>query len=251
VAGIRLSGQARLAVLVGALLVMATAVAGARVTGPGLIGRLQAGADAAIAKAGGAPVRVAFTSPTGMVSRHPILSGGEGLSDGVRAEIARAVAGVPGVGGVRWADGAALSRGMDVAPQPVECEADVATLLRAQTIRFEEGSARIDATSRSLVDEVADALRPCLGSIIAITGHTDASGSEPSNLVLSFERAEAVVVELIARGIPADGLRVRGLGSRQPLAGLEATDPANRRIEFSVVATDAPQPTPVDTPAPR
>ena len=123
--------------------------------------------------------------------------------------------------------------------------------LRARTIRFEEGSARIDVASETLISEVASALRPCLGSIIAITGHTDASGPEPGNLELSRERADAVLLALVAQGIPADGLRASGVGSRAPVAGLEPTDPANRRIEFSVVATKPVKPTPVDTPGPR
>ena len=99
--------------------------------------------------------------------------------------------------------------------------------------------------------KVAAALRPCLGSIIAVTGHTDASGPEAGNIALSRERAQAVRQALIAHGIPADGLRTRGLGSRSPVAGLEPDDPANRRIEFSVLATQPIEPTPVDTPGPR
>ena len=134
---------------------------------------------------------------------------------------------------------------------PLHCEEDVGALLRARTIRFEEGSARIDAASGELIDEVAGALRPCLGSIIAIAGHTDASGPEAGNIALSRERAEAVQAALVRRGIPADGLRARGHGSRSPVEGLEPTDPANRRIEFAVIATEPVRPTPVDTPGPR
>jgi OOP family OmpA-OmpF porin len=134
---------------------------------------------------------------------------------------------------------------------PLHCQEDVEALLRARTIRFEEASARIDAASSDLIDEVAEALRPCLGSTIAITGHTDVSGPEPGNLALSSERAEAVRRALRQRGIPADGLRARGVGSREPVEGLDPADPANRRIEFSVIATEPINPTPVDTPGPR
>ena len=135
--------------------------------------------------------------------------------------------------------------------RPLHCQEDVAILLRERTILFEEGSARIDAPSKLLVDEVAEALRPCLGSIIAITGHTDATGLEPGNIVLSRERTEAVRDDLVDSGIPADGLRVRGVGSREPAEGLAPDDPANRRIEFAVLATEPVRPTPVDTPSPR
>ena len=109
----------------------------------------------------------------------------------------------------------------------------------------------IDRASQQLLDEVAAALRPCLGSIIAITGHTDSSGTEPGNLALSRERAEAVRQALIARGIPGDGLRARGFGSSEPVEGLAPADPANRRIEFSVIATEPLEIAPVDVPGAR
>ena len=186
-----------------------------------------------------------------LASRHPLLTGGEPLDESTRAKIAHAVADMPGVGGIRWSDGDILAEGQEAAFRPLHCQEDVQALLRAHTIRFEESSARIDEASRGLIDEVATALRPCLGAIIQITGHTDRSGPEPGNLALSAERAAAVRTALVRRGIPEDGLRAQGVGSRMPVEGLEATDPANRRIEFSVIATVPIRPTPVDTPAPR
>ncbi|MXO59431.1 OmpA family protein [Altererythrobacter salegens] len=237
--------------LIGALAVFFLAIIAARTTGPGIVSRLEAATDAAIARNGGRPVEATFVAPDGSLSRNPLLSGGEGLNEAVRDKVAKAVSAVPGVGGVRWADGTALAESSAVVPTQLHCQDDVEALLNARTIRFEESSTRIDAASRELVDEVATALRPCLGSIIAITGHTDSSGPEPGNITLSRERAEAVRDALISRGIPADGLRVRGMGSRNPVEGLAPTDPANRRIEFSVIATVPIKPTPVDTPGPR
>ena len=235
----------------GAALVAAMALIAGRSNGPPLTERLASRATAAIADVKGAPVVARFASASGSPSRHPVLSGGETLDEGTRNRVAKAVAAIPGVGGVRWADGTALAESSDAPLVPLRCQDDVEALLRARTIRFEESSARIDATSGELVDEVAAALRPCLGSIIAITGHTDASGPEPGNLQLSLARAQAVRDALTSRGIPADGLRTRGLGSRSPVDGLEPTDPANRRIEFSVIASRPIRPTPVDTPGPR
>jgi len=240
-----------LVISLGALAVLGLALAGAVVTAPRLAARLDEQAARAIDRVGAKPVRASFVLPNGWLTRHPTLSGGERLDEGTRARAARAVAAVSGVGGIRWADGTALAQSAQGAREPLDCQSDVEALLRARTIRFEESSARIDAASTGLVDEVAAALRPCLGSIIAITGHTDASGPEPGNLELSLVRADAVRDALIRRGIPADGLRTSGVGSRFPVAGLEPTDPANRRIEFSVVASEPVKPTPVDTPGPR
>jgi OmpA-OmpF porin, OOP family len=238
-------------VAAGAVLVGALALAGGSASGPRLAAELESEAAQAIADVGAEPVRAHFRSPGGWPSRHPLLTGGERLDEGARARAARAVAAVPGVGGIRWADGTALVATGAAPSRPLDCQSDVEALLRARTIRFEEGSARIDAASGALIDEVAAALRPCLGNIIAITGHTDSSGPEPGNLELSRARAQAVRQALMRRGISSDGLRARGVGSRSPVAGLEPTDPANRRIEFSVIATEPIQPTPIDTPGPR
>jgi OOP family OmpA-OmpF porin len=101
-----------------------------------------------------------------------------------------------------------------------------------------------------VLDEVADALSPCVGSIIAVTGHTDGNGDTDANLALSRARAEAVRWALVGRGIPADGLRAAGYGSERPIEGLAPVDPANRRIEFSVIEAMPLQPTPVDMPGP-
>ncbi len=240
-----------LCVAIGAFLVAMLAILGGRISGPGFATQLSVKAVRAIERVGAQPVSARFATKGGSPSRHPVLSGGEGLAEDLRDRAAKAVAAAPGVGGVRWADGRLLVESAAVILSPTHCEEDVEALLRARSIRFEESSSRIDAPSRTLVAEVAAALRPCLGSIIAISGHTDATGPEPGNLALSLERAQAVRQLLVARGIPHDGLRVQGLGSRAPVEGLDPGDPANRRIEFAVLATQPITPTAVDTPGPR
>ena len=234
----------------GCLAIAVLALVGARATAPEMVSRMASQAETAIAKAGGTGITARFSTARGALSRHPMLNGGEGLNDDVRDRVAKAVAAIPGVNGVYWSDSTGLAASKTQPTRPLHCQEDVDALLRSRSIRFEESSARIDATSRGLVREVADALRPCLGSIIAITGHTDESGPEPGNLALSKQRAEAVRTALMARGIPADGLRARGVGSAVPVEGLDPGDPANRRIEFSVIASVPVKPTPVDTPGP-
>lgn len=239
-----------IAITVGALIVFGLALLGATLTGPRIIAHLSERTEAAIADVGGQPVHAVFAGGI-WTSRHPILEGGEGLNDRTRARVAQAVAQVPGIGGIRWADTTARVANNAQAGRPMRCQDDVDALLRARTIRFEESSTTIDLGSRDLIDEVAQALRPCLGAIIAITGHTDSSGPEPGNLELSKTRADAVRDALVSRGIPSDGLRTRGVGSSEPVQGLDPSDPANRRIEFSVIAKVPIRPTPVDTPGPH
>lgn len=232
----------------GALAVTGAAAALGATTAGEMTTRLQAEADSAIAKAGGRGVEADFTGAFGWPSRHPLLRGGERLSEKTRAAVARAVAAIPGVGGVRWAEAPRRPRGSAPKSAALHCQQDVEGLLKNRSIRFEEGSSELVPASVLLLDEVAAALRPCKGSLIAIDGHTDRSGSEPENLTLSMERARAVREALVSRGIPRLDLRARGKGSAEPVSGLDPADPANRRIEFSVVRKLSLVPTPVDTP---
>ncbi|UVI40656.1 OmpA family protein [Qipengyuania spongiae] len=240
-----------LAILSGAVLVAGIGYIGSESYANEFAAEKSKLAAAAIADAGGKGVEARFVNSAGAVVRHPTLAGGEGLDEGTRANVAQAVSELPGVGGVFWSDGSAVAQSDAPTYTPMHCQEEVEGLLRTRTIRFEEGSAALTRGSRILIGEVAEALRPCLGSIIAVTGHTDESGTEATNLLLSRERAIAVREALVARGIPRTGLRAEGVGSADPVEGLGPTDPANRRIEFSVIRTEPVTPTPIDTPGAR
>ncbi|MDP3908437.1 OmpA family protein [Novosphingobium sp.] len=236
-------------ILAGAAACGALAFASLTAHGQPLIAALEARTAQAAAAAGGAGVAAQFRTANGWLTRHPVLTGGRTLAPTQRSRVAAAVAAVPGVGGVQWApdparrqDSAAPSGGA------MHCQRDVDGILKTRTIRFAEASAALDPVSEGLLDEVAAALRPCAGSIIAITGHTDAQGLEDANVALSLDRARTVREALVRRGIARSDLRARGLGSATPVDGLEADDPANRRIEFSVVSPVSLRPTLIDTP---
>jgi OmpA-OmpF porin, OOP family len=238
----------------GAAAVAALSLAATVRNGPALVAEIGQAAAQARDAAGGEGIEISFVLANGWLTRHPALTGGEQLPDAVRANAATAIAGTPGVGGVAWRGSASRVR-KQASAGPTEstslhCQQDVEAILRVRTIRFEESSAQLDETSNKVLDEVAGALLPCLGGIIAITGHTDSNGDATANLALSRARAEAVRWALIGRNIPADGLRASGVGSKIPLKGLAPEDPANRRIEFSVVEKAPLAPTPIDTPGP-
>lgn len=232
-------------VAAGAALCLALSFVATDVLGPIFIGQLEHEAELVRDRAGGRSVDLAFRDRYGWLTRHPVLAGGKALDSDTRKRVAAAVAGVPGIGGISWS-----SEG-EAGATKLRCQDDVEAILASRTIRFTEASARIDPVSERLLDEVAKALRPCVGSIIAVTGHTDATGNPEANKALSLARAESVRWALIGRGIPADGLRASGLGSKTPIEGLDPLDPANRRIEFSVIASAPIKPTPIDTPGPE
>ena len=74
---------------------------------------------------------------------------------------------------------------------------------------------------------------------IEIRGHTDSKGSDEYNIVLSRNRAKAVLNYLINQGgIEKDRLVSYGYGERMPIAS-NATDEGrqmNRRVEFKILA---------------
>jgi OOP family OmpA-OmpF porin len=232
-------------VLAGAAVCLALAFAGARLNGPGFVAELGHRAEVARDAAGGHGITIGFEDEVGWLTRHPVITGGDRLDRQTRTAVAEAIDRVPGIGGVSWRDSAS-----GAAAGSPHCQDDVEAILKSRTIRFSEASARVDPGSARLLDEVARALVPCVGSIIAVTGHTDGNGNLEANRALSLARAEAVRWELIGRGIPADGLRAAGVGSDKPLERLDARDPANRRIEFSVIQSAPVKPTPIDTPGP-
>jgi len=101
-------------------------------------------------------------------------------------------------------------------------------------IRFRTNSSELDADSVNILDQVADALQQVPSATVEIEGHTDSTGNNERNIVLSGERADRVRSFLINRGIGGDRLTTRGYGSSQPIASNDTVTgrALNRRIEL-------------------
>ncbi|RPH92696.1 MAG: OmpA family protein [Calditrichaeota bacterium] len=103
-----------------------------------------------------------------------------------------------------------------------------------QGVNFEYNSADLNAEARMNLGQVAQSLIANPNARVLIVGHTDNTGSADFNLRLSFERAEAVKLYLIAMGVSEDRMMTEGRGSSEPVAS-NATEEGrsqNRRIEF-------------------
>ena len=72
---------------------------------------------------------------------------------------------------------------------------------------------------------------------IQIDGHTDNTGSESANIILSENRAEAIKKMLIQYGIKKNRVKTKGFGSSKPLVKNISEDDKkkNRRVEFTVL----------------
>ena len=115
------------------------------------------------------------------------------------------------------------------------CRTNFASAVNAP-IAFRLSSAELRTSSYALLDKLIEVARDCLASRIAITGHTDATGSEDWNRALSVARAQAVADYLVRGGIQPQRLIVAGVGSVMPIAD-NATPHGrgqNRRIEFEL-----------------
>ncbi|MGW6780305.1 OmpA family protein [Brucella pseudogrignonensis] len=103
------------------------------------------------------------------------------------------------------------------------------------TIHFATGSAHVSLSQAKTLRKVANAMLKVLakdpGETFFIEGHTDAVGSDRSNLVLSDRRAESVASLLTeVYDIPAENLVTQGYGERFLKIRTQAAEQENRRV---------------------
>lgn len=104
-----------------------------------------------------------------------------------------------------------------------------------QSINFAFGSADIPRSEYRKVEEIGTALERILrrrpGSVFLIEGHTDAVGSDQSNLALSEERAASLKRLLVRQfRISPRALETVGYGERYLLVNTQAEEWRNRRV---------------------
>jgi OOP family OmpA-OmpF porin len=75
---------------------------------------------------------------------------------------------------------------------------------------------------------------------IKITGHTNTTGTEQSNMILSQARAQKILAYLKSQGIKTSNFTTVGVGSNQPVprALTEQDKQVNRRVSFQVFLID-------------
>jgi outer membrane protein OmpA-like peptidoglycan-associated protein len=103
------------------------------------------------------------------------------------------------------------------------------------TITFETGSAEIGEDQVNELEGLGEAINKILeqnpAETFLIEGHTDAVGSDESNLVLSDERAQSVAEALTSVfDIPAENLTTQGYGEQYLKVDTQGAARENRRV---------------------
>ena len=103
-------------------------------------------------------------------------------------------------------------------------------------INFRVNSSEILPESIPFLDSIAGLMQKDQGVRLLIEGHTDISGSPTRNNSLSRERAYSVVNYLIDHyRIEPTRLMPVGKGFSEPLEGMDAANPKNRRVQFRII----------------
>ena len=110
-------------------------------------------------------------------------------------------------------------------------------VIRLKAIRFPVGQAVIVPENYGLLTKVQRAITTFGQPQIVVEGHTDSTGSQAKNEILSQQRAASVRAYLIANGtLPAQSIRAVGYGPNRPLAPNETVEgrAINRRIDVVI-----------------
>ena len=107
-----------------------------------------------------------------------------------------------------------------------------------RNIFFDYAKATLRLESISELDRLKKLLVENSNLKVEISGHTDNLSSQKINLLLSEERAKAVVDYLVKNGISAQRLLYKGYGYSNPIDSnsTEVGRQNNRRVEFKIIS---------------
>ena len=107
-----------------------------------------------------------------------------------------------------------------------------------KNIFFESKKFELQTTSFTELNKVAELLKENAALTIQISGYTDNVGKPSDNLLLSINRAKAVITYLQSKGIDSKRLTGKGFGESNAIAPntTEAGKSQNRRTELTVIS---------------
>ena len=103
-------------------------------------------------------------------------------------------------------------------------------------IFFETNKSELLPTSFFELDKLVQYLTTSRNTTIKISGHTDNTGNQDQNKILSEARAKAVADYLIIKGIDKTRISFIGYGGLKPIATNDTDNgkKQNRRVEFII-----------------
>ncbi len=108
-------------------------------------------------------------------------------------------------------------------------------------VYFDINKSDIKGKSAETLQRLAGIFKEYPKSNILIEGHTDSTGGDDYNMILSKQRAQAVTNYLIDQGIDAGRFTTKWYGESQPRFDNSTPEgrSKNRRVELGIVASDA------------
>lgn len=117
---------------------------------------------------------------------------------------------------------------------------DKGLVLSMNNILFELNSDKILQGSERTLSRISDFLNENPENAITVSGHTDSTGDEAYNLMLSEQRAKAVKRALVQNGVKESRVKTEGLGEAYPVASNDSRvgRQQNRRVEIVIHSED-------------
>ncbi|WP_428664336.1 OmpA family protein [Reyranella sp.] len=125
-------------------------------------------------------------------------------------------------------------------PVPVATPPAPPPVQKNYTVLFDTGKAALSPESVATIATAANVFKSSGGRSVAVTGHTDTTGTPQFNLQLSKQRAAAVQAELQKNGVPAPAIAALGVGEQNLPVKTAQNVPDQRNRSVDIVVTERP-----------
>lgn len=185
----------------------------------------KAGAGAAIGAGVGALVGIATSSSSKERKKRALAGAGIG-----------AVAGT-GVGYYMDVQEAKLREELQGTGVSVTRDGDNIILNMPGNITFDSDSYTVKSNFKPVLTSVSKVLKEYKSTMVQVAGHTDSTGQEKYNMLLSQQRAQSVGNLLAEAGVEQVRLDLVGFGPNSPIASNSTTEgrAQNRRVELTLI----------------
>ena len=121
----------------------------------------------------------------------------------------------------------------------IQRTADVLAVTFKSDYLFAVGSANLNAGAFNEISRVSRVLNQYPDTSIQVAGHTDSTGSEQTNKVLSENRADNVKNALVGQGVQPNRISTIGFGESAPIA--DNSNESGRQLNRRVIITIQPR----------